>query len=361
MPAFDAFDQRMMAVALSLAQRGLGDTWPNPTVGCLIVKDQVIVGRGVTGSGGRPHAETEALKAAGDNARGATAYVTLEPCSHHGKTPPCAEALVAAGITRVVAATGDPDPRVSGRGFAKLRDAGIVVVEGVSRAEADRLNAGFFLRVTERRPLFALKVAGSLDGRIALADGSSQWITGPQSRAAAHAIRARFDAILAGSETILKDNPRLNSRMPGYSGRTKIRIALDRRQRLLPDRDLMNPADGPVWVYHRKGPSAVVQGVEFTGLDHDDDTFLTSAASEMADSGLTRVLIEGGGTVAASFLKADLVDEIYWFSAGMMLGGDGIPAIGRLGLDRLSAAEHFMARDTVVFGDDRLTILTKKP
>ena len=208
-PKVQGADKDFMDVALSLAARNLGDTWPNPTVGCVLVKDGHVIGRGWTGSGGRPHAETEALGRAGAAAKGATAYVTLEPCSHHGKTPPCADALIEAGISRVVVATTDPDSRVSGRGIAKLKAAGVIVEVGLSKGEADRLNAGHFLRAKHNRPFFALKVAASLHGRIALANGDSKWITAPPARRAVQALRARFDAILIGSGTALADDPLL--------------------------------------------------------------------------------------------------------------------------------------------------------
>ena len=190
-----------MDAALALARRGLGNTWPNPAVGCVIVKDGIVVGRGWTQPGGRPHAETEALARAGSAAKGAIAYVTLEPCSHHGKTPPCADALIAAQVARVIVATGDPDPRVNGRGIAMLRDAGIAVEQGLCKAEADAINAGFFKRVREGKPLVTLKLAGSLDMRIATKTGESKWITSDAARARAHLIRAQHDAIMVGSGT----------------------------------------------------------------------------------------------------------------------------------------------------------------
>jgi diaminohydroxyphosphoribosylaminopyrimidine deaminase/5-amino-6-(5-phosphoribosylamino)uracil reductase len=234
-------DAGFMAAALSLAARNIGDCWPNPSVGCVLVKDGVVVGRGWTASGGRPHAETQALAQAGPAARGATAYVTLEPCSHHGRTPPCADALIAAGVVRVVSAIGDPDPRVSGGGLAKLRAAGVTVEEGLGAAEAARLAAGFFLRIKDKRPLFALKTATTLDGRMALANGKSQWITGPAARNLVHALRARFDAILIGSGTAIADDPMLTCRLDGYSGRPKVRVILDRRLRLTETSQLAAP------------------------------------------------------------------------------------------------------------------------
>src|SRR5688572_19319773 len=226
-------DLEHMAAALSLAARNLGQVWPNPAVGCVIV-DQVghVVGRGFTQRGGRPHAETEALKMAGDRAKGSTAYVTLEPCSHHGKTPPCAEALVAAGVKRCVAAIEDPDPRVSGRGLATLRDAGIAVETGVLADRARDLNAGFLTRVTKGRPLVALKLATSLDGRIATRAGESRWITGEEARAYGHRLRATHDAIAVGSGTVLADDPELTCRIPGLEHRSPVRLVFDRRGRI---------------------------------------------------------------------------------------------------------------------------------
>jgi diaminohydroxyphosphoribosylaminopyrimidine deaminase/5-amino-6-(5-phosphoribosylamino)uracil reductase len=339
MPASTA-DFEFMNAALSLAARNLGDTWPNPSVGCVIVNDGVIVGRGWTGSGGRPHAETEALARAGSNAKGATAYVTLEPCSHHGKTPPCAEALIAADVTRVVSATTDPDPRVSGQGHAKLRAAGITVEEGVLKAQADWLNAGFFLKVGQKRPLFCLKTATTLDGRIALGSGQSQWITGDTARRAAHALRARYDAILVGSGTALADDPMLTCRLEGYAGRPKVRVVLDRRARLPKTSKLLTTAaEIPTWVT----TSANVEAV----------------AAELAERGLTRVLIEGGGSVAAAFLKAGLIDELAWFRSGTLIGDDGKGALGALGLGDLKSQPAFTRYQTLVFGPDTLDILRK--
>jgi len=333
-------DIEFMNAALSLAARNLGDTWPNPSVGCVIVKDGVVVGRGWTGSGGRPHGETEALARAGANAKGATAYVSLEPCSHHGKTPPCAEALIASGIARVVSATTDPDPRVSGGGHAKLRSAGIAVDEGVQKPQADWLNAGFFLKVRAKRPLFCLKTATTLDGRIALGNGKSQWITGESARRAAHALRARYDAILIGSGTALADDPMLTCRLGGYTGRAKVRVVLDRRGRLPKTSKLLTTADQiPTWI--------------MTSAD------VAAVATELAERGLTRVLIEGGGSVAAAFLKARLIDEVAWFRSGSIIGNDGKGAIAALGLADMTALPGFVRQQTLVFGGDTLDILRK--
>ncbi len=349
-------DATFMATALSLAARNLGDTWPNPSVGCVIVKDGVIVGRGWTQNGGRPHAETEALKRAGPAARGATAYVTLEPCSHHGQTGPCADALIAAGIARVVSATTDPDPRVSGQGLRKLAAAGLRVDADFGKAAADRLNAGFFLRTLFNRPLFALKCATSLDGRIALANGDSKWITGPEARAAVQALRARYDAILIGSGTALADDPELTCRVDGYDGRPKVRIVLDRRLRLPLTSKLVTTAKTiPTWVITSEvGPKAeqlAQAGVEV--ITHADVPKL------LAERGLTRVLIEGGGEVSAHFLKAGLIDQIAWFRAPAVIGGDGIPVAGALSATYLPAVPAFTRIETLHFGADTLDILTR--
>ena len=351
-------DRRMMALALTLAERELGDTWPNPSVGCVIALGDRIVGRGWTRSGGRPHAETEALSMAGALSKGATAYVSLEPCSHHGKTPPCADALITAGITRVVAAAEDPNPKVAGQGIARMTAAGIEVAVGLEKDAAERINRGFFLRIGADRPLFALKVGGSLDGRIALANGASQWITGERARAAGHALRARFDAILVGSQTVVDDNPLLTCRMPGYAGRPKVRIALDRRGRIGVNYRLADAAGGPTWIY-RLGASAKIGAADVRVLATDPAGFLKAAVADMAKSCLTRVLIEGGGTVAAAFLAAGLIDEVYWFGSGRILGGDARPALDALGLSRLSDAPTFRTRHTAILGEDRLQILER--
>jgi len=224
----------MMRAALALARRSLGRTWPNPAVGCVIMRDSRVIARGRTQEGGRPHAEADAIAHARESLKGATVYVTLEPCSHHGRTPPCADALVAAGVARVVSALEDPDPRVKGQGHARLKAAGIAVEVGEGAAQAAEINAGFLLRVREGRPLFHLKLASSLDGRIATASGESKWITGEAARADGQRLRATHDAILIGAATAVADDPELTCRLPGLAGRSPIRIVLDSKARLAP-------------------------------------------------------------------------------------------------------------------------------
>ncbi|MBX6375722.1 MAG: bifunctional diaminohydroxyphosphoribosylaminopyrimidine deaminase/5-amino-6-(5-phosphoribosylamino)uracil reductase RibD, partial [Acetobacteraceae bacterium] len=244
-----------MRAALALARRGLGNAWPNPAVGCVLVRDGRVVGRGWTQPGGRPHAETEALRRAGpEGARGATAYVTLEPCSHHGRTPPCCDALIAAGVARVVVALQDPDSRVNGRGIARLRAAGIAVETGLCEAEARAINAGFIRRIHLGLPLVTLKLATTLDGRIATATGESRWITGPEARREAHALRARHDAVLVGSGTVLADDPDLTCRLPGMAKTPVLRVVADSRLRTPPAARLVATArQVPTWIVTRPG------------------------------------------------------------------------------------------------------------
>jgi len=367
-PRASLVDHEFMDVALNLAARNLGDTWPNPSVGCVLVKDGHVIGRGWTQPGGRPHAETEALARAGSAAKGATAYVTLEPCSHQGQTPPCADALVAAGIARVVAATTDLDPRVSGRGLARLREASIQVDDGTRKAAADRLNAGFFLKVSQGRPLFALKTATSLDGRIALASGESRWITGESARRAVHALRARYDAILVGSETALTDDPLLTCRMDGFAGRAKVRIVLDRRLRLAPSSELVKTArEIPTWVITAAQATSSPRCAELTASgvvvvplkDASDAGFAVAVGKVLAERGLTRVLIEGGGQVAAAFLRAGLIDELAWFRGPSVIGGDGRAAIHPIGLMALADMPQFHPRESLKFGTDTLDIMSR--
>jgi diaminohydroxyphosphoribosylaminopyrimidine deaminase/5-amino-6-(5-phosphoribosylamino)uracil reductase len=338
-------DAHLMAVALRLAERGLGRVWPNPAVGCVVVKDGRIVGRGWTQPGGRPHAEFEALKRAGDAALGATAYVSLEPCAHYGETPPCTMALLHAGIRRAVIAATDPDPRVDGRGIDQLRQAGVEVTLGVAQDEAQRLNAGFLLRVRAGRPLVTLKLATSLDGRIATRTGDSRWITGEEARQRAHRLRAAHDAIMVGSGTALADDPELTCRLPGLEERSPVRIVLDGRLRLAPSSRLARTAHAvPTWVITRDGIDAKRRaalersGVEVltVALTADTHIDLRLALAALAARGLTRVLVEGGSTLAAALLRARLVDRLVWFRAPLLIGGDGLPAIATLGTDALA-------------------------
>jgi diaminohydroxyphosphoribosylaminopyrimidine deaminase/5-amino-6-(5-phosphoribosylamino)uracil reductase len=360
-----ATDLAMMRAALGLARRGLGTTWPNPSVGCVIVKDGHIVGRGWTGRGGRPHGETEALRRAGAAAKGATAYVTLEPCSHWGKTPPCADALIKAGLRRVVVALEDPDPRVAGSGIEALQKAGLAVDLGLCAAEAAELNAGFLQRVRLGRPLVTLKLATSLDGRIAMADGESRWITGAAARDRAHLLRAAHDAILVGTDTVLADDPQLTCRLPGLADRSPVRVVLDRQLRIPPTARLIAEArEVPTWLVTLPSADPARQkllrdaGVEVIAAEADATGMidLSAVLTLLGTRGLTRLLVEGGGRLAGALLRAELVDRLVWFHAPLLLGGDGIPAIAPLGLGTLADMPRFERLATEIVGQDGVTV-----
>jgi diaminohydroxyphosphoribosylaminopyrimidine deaminase/5-amino-6-(5-phosphoribosylamino)uracil reductase len=353
-----------MRAALALARRGLGTTWPNPAVGCVIVREGRVVGRGWTQPGGRPHAETEALFRAGQRARGGTAYVSLEPCAHWGRTPPCADALIAAGIGRVVAALEDPDPRVAGRGLRRLAGAGIAVESGLCAAEAAEINAGFLSRVRRGRPLVTLKLAATLDGRIATAGGESRWITGPAARERGHLLRASHDAIMVGSGTVLADDPLLTCRLPGLEGRSPVRVVLDRRQRIPPGARLVATARrAPTWLL--TSPDAdparrarlIDHGVVVIDVPPDPagGLDLAAALTALGERGLTRLLVEGGAQLAAALLRARLVDRLSWFHAPLLIGGDGVPALAALGRTGLADMPAFERVAVEAVGDDVLT------
>lgn len=347
-----------MQRALELAGRGLGAVWPNPAVGCVLVKNQKVIGEGWTGRGGRPHAEAEALAAAGAAARGATAYVTLEPCAHQGETGPCAAALIEAGIARVVFAVRDPDPRVSGKGAEMMLQAGIEVAEGLLAEEARQLNEGFFLRILEDRPRVLLKVATSLDGRIAARGGKAKWITGEEARAAGHGLRASSDAILVGVGTVIADDPSLTCRLPGLEDRSPVRIVLDSHLRIPRNAGLLTSADQvPTWIISQADgldagfPEAVKL---FQTADTRD---IRGLLGLLAGQGITRLMVEGGGEVLTSFLASGLVDEIAWFRSPSMIGGDGLPVFGPLGIDDPEGAVRFRRAGLEVLGDDILELL----
>jgi diaminohydroxyphosphoribosylaminopyrimidine deaminase/5-amino-6-(5-phosphoribosylamino)uracil reductase len=352
-----------MRLALALGARMQGRVWPNPAVGCVLVRDGRIVGRGWTQPGGRPHAEAVALAQAGAAARGATAYVSLEPCAHHGRTPPCADALVAAGVVRVVTPLEDPDPRVSGRGHRALLNAGVDVLVGVEAARARADHAGFLSRVERGRPFVTLKLALTLDGRIATASGESRWITGPEGRRHAHMLRACHDAVMVGGGTARADDPDLTVRGLGVAHQP-VRVVLDSRLRLEATGRLGTTArQVPVWLCH--GPRApegarrdwlaagarlfdCAAGPDGSGLDAGH------VLARLAAEGLTRVFCEGGGALAASLLRAGLVDEIVAVSAGKVIGADGRPGMGALGLTRLADAPLFRLQESRRLGDDML-------
>ena len=328
-------DHMFMQMALAMARRGLGITAPNPCVGAVIVDDQgVVLGRGWTQPGGRPHGEVEALARAGDKARGTTLYVTLEPCSHHGKTPPCADAIIKAGIKRVVCALHDPDPRVAGQGFARLRAAGLEVVENMLHDEAHWLTLGHILRITANRPFVQLKLATDQHGLIAPGDGAPVWVTGEEARARGHLLRAQADAILVGIGTALADDPALDCRLPGLQAQSPSIIVLDRQGRL--------PAS-----------SKIAQSGRL--LETQNTAEMVSLLQELAQKGITRLLLEGGPHIWRSFLQAGLVDEVVHFKGAGKVGEAGLLPFVDKGLEWIrelgfQEIEHCQAgKDRVIF------------
>jgi len=352
-----------MRAAVNLARRGLGQTAPNPSVGCVIVKNGQVVGRGFTAPGGRPHAEVVALAMAGSQAKGATAYVTLEPCSFTGKTGPCTEALNAAGITRVVIGATDPHPKVNGAGVTKLRAQDIEIIENILRKDCEELIAGFAMVIRENRPLITLKLASSLDGKIATSKGDSQWITGEPARRAAHALRGRHDAVLAGVGTVLADDPELTCRIEGFRSAPIVRIVVDSHLRTpLLSQLVRGATKNPLWILHRNGAdkrrikaleSAGVKLIELPAASAGID--LAAGMKALAKHGLTRVLVEGGGTIAAALLREKLADRLAWFHAPCVIGADGWPAAQGFGVGTLDQMPRFSLLAQHRLGEDILT------
>lgn len=353
-------DERFMAAAIRLSRWHLGATGANPSVGCLVVRDGVIVGSAVTARGGRPHAETQALAEAGELAHGATAYVTLEPCSHHGRTPPCAEALIASGVRRVVVAATDPDHRVSGRGLGMLADAGIEVTPGVLEAEAEIALEAYMNRQRRKRPQVTLKLAVSADGMIGRPGEGQVAITGREARAQSHILRAESDAILVGIGTVLADDPELTCRLPGLEDRSPLRVVLDRR--------LETPLASKLVEGIPRGHALLIAASP--DADSARRTALQDAGAEVLDlagpdyrpllatlaaRGLSSLIVEGGRRTATAFLAQGLVDRIMLFSSDVTVGEGGIPSPVAPG----AIPADFSLRSTFRFGTDRLQEYTR--
>jgi diaminohydroxyphosphoribosylaminopyrimidine deaminase / 5-amino-6-(5-phosphoribosylamino)uracil reductase len=362
-----AADLRFMQLALTLGRRGQGRTWPNPAVGAIVVRDGVIVGRGWTQPGGRPHAEPVALAQAGEAARGATLYVTLEPCSHVGKSPPCTDAVIAAGIARVVSAIEDPNPEVAGQGHARLRAAGIAVDIGLCAREAAQDHAGHFRRIRDKRPYVMLKLAVSSDDKIAAAGRKPIAITGELAKTRVHLLRAQSDAILVGIGTVLSDDPLLTCRLPGMAARSPVRVVLDRSLRLPGASRLVHSArETPLWVMTSnlsEAPAAMKLGAAGAqvirvatttapppGLD------LREVLHALAEKGITRLLVEGGARVASSFVTAGLVDEVWLLRGVEAIGADGVAALETLPLSSITQSPAFKLRASEGLQKDTLTI-----
>ncbi|MGX9375842.1 bifunctional diaminohydroxyphosphoribosylaminopyrimidine deaminase/5-amino-6-(5-phosphoribosylamino)uracil reductase RibD [Pantoea ananatis] len=362
-------DERYMARALELARRGRFTTTPNPNVGCVIVRDGQIVGEGWHQCAGEPHAEVHALRMAGDRARGATAYVTLEPCSHHGRTPPCCDALIAAGVTRVVAAMQDPNPQVAGRGLHRLHQAGIEVSHGLMMQEAEALNRGFLKRMRTGFPWIQLKLGASLDGRTAMASGESQWITSPAARRDVQRLRAQSSAILSSSATVLADNPSLTVRWSELDSesqrlvdeaelRQPVRVIVDSQNRVTPDHKLIEQL-GETWLMRqqvddRHWPETVTQ---ISVPLRDSQLDLVALMMVLGQRQINSVWVEAGATLAGALIQAGLVDELIVYVAPKLLGNDARGLCQLAGLTQLVDAPVFAFRDIRQVGDDvRLTL-----
>jgi diaminohydroxyphosphoribosylaminopyrimidine deaminase/5-amino-6-(5-phosphoribosylamino)uracil reductase len=361
-----AADQRFMQLALTLGRRGQGRTWPNPAVGAVVVRDGVIVGRGWTQPGGRPHAELEALKHAGEAAGGAMLYVTLEPCSHVGKSPPCADAIIAAGIARVVSAIEDPNPEVAGQGHAKLRAAGISVDIGLGALDAAHDHAGHFRRIRDKRPHVILKLAVSPDDKIGAAGRKPVTISGEAAKARVHLLRAQCDAILVGIGTVQADDPLLTCRLPGMEARSPVRVVLDRSLRIPGTSRLVHSArETPLWVMTSnlsEAPAAMKLGAAGAqvirvattstpaGLD------LVAVLHALSEKGITRLLVEGGARVASSFVASGLVDEVWLLRGAEAVGANGVAALDALPLTSITQSPAFRVRASESLQSDTLTI-----
>ena len=366
-----ADDEKFMARAIEVSLRHQGQTETNPSVGCVLVKDGKIIAEAVTAIGGRPHAERQALEIAGEAARGATAYVTLEPCSHWGKTPPCANALVEYGVARVVVAVDDPDERVSGRGYSILREAGIVVETGLLREQGKRALAGYLTRQVKKRPHVILKLAISADGMIGRQGEGQVAITGPQARHAVHELRARCDCILVGIRTAIADDPELTVRIAGLEDRSPVRIVLDRKFELPLTSKLVKTARGLPVVVAALPPSALPgispsrgempgrsEGVRpdhrrqqliDAGVEILQASTLENLLHILADRGMSELLVEGGAFAAKSFLEADLVDRIMLFESPVVVGEGGIETP----LSRADIPGDYVLVSETAYGPDR--------
>lgn len=369
-PTYKEADLIHVRAALSLARRGLGRVWPNPAVGCVIVQYDYdewpagrVVGRGWTQPGGRPHAETQALARAGESAQGATAYISLEPCNYQGETPPCTSALLAAGIKRVVCATEDLNPRVNGKGITYLRDSGVDVTTGICASEAKDLNAGYFMLQNLGRPLITYKVATTLDGKIASGGGESRWITGKVARRHAHLVRSTQDAVMVGVGTIVADDPNLTCRLDGLEKYSPVRVIMDSQMRTPIDSKSVQIAQNlKTWMIVSSDCRVLrreafkMQGVEVLEVPtHEGGALSVSDAAKVLGSrGITRLMIEGGSQLAASFFRENLVDRVLWYRASSIMGNDGLSAVLGYGSELLASIRHFNRKSIRCLGEDLL-------
>lgn len=351
-------DERYMRTAIEMAQATIGQTSPNPSVGAVVVKDGEVIGMGAHLKAGHAHAEVHALDMAGRDAEGATIYVTLEPCSHHGRTPPCADRIVEAGIKRAVVATLDPNPQVAGRGIKKLRQAGVEVVTEVLKEEADNLNEVFYHFISTKIPYVTLKSAMTLDGKIATATGESKWITGEEARADVHKDRHKHDAILIGVNTVIKDQPRLTTRLPD-GGKNPIRIVLDTHLRTPIETPLIQDPEAPTWIITGNQVDQVKKEA-YNAYSHVEVITMTSPTIAIEDvmhllgeKGVTSLYVEGGATVNDAFVRAGMVQQMITYIAPKVIGGHDAPTpIGGQGIHSLEEAMSLKIEEVIHLGND---------
>ncbi|WP_088415325.1 bifunctional diaminohydroxyphosphoribosylaminopyrimidine deaminase/5-amino-6-(5-phosphoribosylamino)uracil reductase RibD [Wolbachia endosymbiont of Wuchereria bancrofti] len=374
-------DNHFMSIALKLAEKTLGNVAPNPAVGCVIVKDGVVVGEGHTGIGGRPHAEVAALQSAKGSTHGATMYVTLEPCCHYGVTEPCIIEIIRSGIKKVVIAAIDPDKRVSGGGVKALEEAGIAVKQGIMQEEAEKLNIGFFTTRKLHRPFIACKIATTLDGKIATFKGDSKWITSGSTRNWVHELRAKYDAIMIGSNTLINDDPLLTCRLPGLENRSPIRLIIDSQEKLKEKHNVVKTADKvTTWVIINKKIEKKIKNINYLIVNSNDKPIpashigMTSNQGEystdkvclkdmalklVSEIGITRLLVEGGRVLTTELLKHDLIDRLIICRSGKILGNDAIPFIGNLGIQSINNCYQFKKAEIIDFDEDIVEVWDK--
>ncbi len=391
-------DDYFMSIALKLAEKSLGSVAPNPAVGCVIVKDGMLIGEGYTGIGGRPHAEVVALQNAKDLTHGATMYVTLEPCCHFGVTEPCTAEIIKSGIRKVVIATIDPDSRVSGGGIKALKEVGIEVKQGIMQKEAEKLNVGFFTTKKLHRPFIACKIATTLDGKIAAFTGDSKWITSEDTRNWVHELRAKYDAIMIGSSTLINDDPLLTCRLPGLEDRSPIRLIIDSQGKLKEEHNIAKTADKiTTWVITNREIEKKIKNINYlivnsnhkppvipvpshwdpenfkqlrsedwsrAGMTSEPDIIDKVCLKDMASKlvseiGITRLLVEGGGILITELLKHNLIDRLIICRSGKILGNDATPFIGDLGIQSINNCHKFKKVKIIEFSEDVVEVWDK--
>ncbi|MBM7645351.1 diaminohydroxyphosphoribosylaminopyrimidine deaminase/5-amino-6-(5-phosphoribosylamino)uracil reductase [Scopulibacillus daqui] len=350
-------DKDYMSLALNLVKMTSGQTSPNPAVGAVVVNQGKIVGIGAHLKAGEEHAEVHALNMAGDRAAGGTIYVTLEPCSHYGKTPPCADMIIERGISRAVIATSDPNPQVAGNGIQKLKNAGIEVVVGVMEKEARKYNQDFFHYMKTNRPFVTLKMAVSLDGKMATASGESQWITGPEARKDGHCLRHQHDAILVGIGTVLADNPSLTARLGRVQGAHPVRVILDSQLRTPLAANIVNDRLAPTWILTLEGQKGnqKAEALKSRGIDiyYFEDLSISNILTFLGKKAIKSLLVEGGAAVQDAFLQSRLIDQLVAYIAPKVIGGkDALTAFGGKGISKLADALSLTFEETTKIGDD---------